>query len=237
MSENDAIILNTIIAVAVSAIGSLISYFLSVKKGEKDARRDYEYDARKQLYENYEPYMFQFHQLCEEAYQRIADLAKNLREERRGLLQDNSVYIINTVYRILTPLAMFRVMEQRLTKYDLELDKQIKNEYLFAKALYNILRNSKLIVSSNQENISDKKAVPKEKPSEAIHLAEIEKMTEALLQNKGGQSDKIRIISLAEFTDLNDKKPFYKICKLFVNFNPNTSLVFWTNLLSLCLYL
>lgn len=49
MGENDVVILNTIIAIIVTAIGSFISYYFSNKKAEKDALRDYKYSAKAAL--------------------------------------------------------------------------------------------------------------------------------------------------------------------------------------------
>jgi hypothetical protein len=46
------------------------------EKAEKDAKRDYEYDARKRLYEQCGPILFQLVEHCEAAYFRITGLAQ-----------------------------------------------------------------------------------------------------------------------------------------------------------------
>jgi hypothetical protein len=204
MGENDVVILNTVIAIIVTAIGSFISYYFSNKKAEKDALRDYKYSAKKQLYENYEPLVFQFHQLCENAYTRITDLAKNHREDRKKIFNDPT-YITNTIYRIIAPLVIYRLMEQKITNFDLELDKEIKNEFLFAKALYNLLRNEEDFIRNKTYQLrawNEPEIDPPKFPRQAVHSSDLEKMTDALLNDNSMTSDRIRIKSLTEFGDM-----------------------------------
>jgi hypothetical protein len=51
---------------------------LEIKKDEQAARRDYEYEARKRLYQECEPILFQFVELSESALKRIYALARNV---------------------------------------------------------------------------------------------------------------------------------------------------------------
>src|SRR5437867_4725280 len=108
----DVVNLNTVIAIVAAGVGSYVSYFFSIRKAEKDARRDYEYKARIKLYENYQPLVFQFHQLCESAYSRIKDLVKQIRHKRGRRYNEGeySTYINNSIYRIIAPLAIFKLM-------------------------------------------------------------------------------------------------------------------------------
>ena len=57
---------------------------LEIKKDEQSARRDYEYEARKRLYQECEPILFQFSELSESALRRIYALARNAREGNLG---------------------------------------------------------------------------------------------------------------------------------------------------------
>lgn len=243
MAENDIVIINAFIAALVAGISSYISYIFASRKAEKDARRDYEYEARKQLYKNYQPLVFQFHQLCESAYGRACDLAKNLREKKTTILKDNT-YITNTVYRIVAPLAIYRLMERSLTNFDLELDKEIKNEFLFAKALYNAFRNEKYIFNENKASLyaldfsNGAKII--EDRTHALHSSQLDKMTEFLIDGKDENCGQIRIKNLTEFTALLalgnglwDKKngSFHRIFRHMKNISNMTDQVFWINLL------
>ena len=84
-------IIGAIIAALSSLIVAGISYFitrrnaheleslkadLAEKQAEKNARRDYLYEARKRLYQEYEPLLFQLVELSESALKRIYALAR-----------------------------------------------------------------------------------------------------------------------------------------------------------------
>src|SRR5215469_15350797 len=88
-----------VIAAAISGVISVLSIIMSkrndislekikndleIKKDEQAARRDYEYEARKRLYEECEPILFQFAELCESALKRIYALARNARDGNLG---------------------------------------------------------------------------------------------------------------------------------------------------------
>ena len=113
---------------------------LAIKRAEQDARRDYEYEARKRLYQECEPILFQFAELSESALKRIYALARNAREGNLGperyWLSTDHYFIRSTIYRLLAPLAAFKLLQHRLTAMDLELDRSINIQYSLAKNLY-----------------------------------------------------------------------------------------------------
>jgi hypothetical protein len=104
---------------------------------ERDARRDYEYDAHKRLYTECEPLIFQLADLAEHAYYRIYSLA---RTARRGDLPDwlrgDGYYMRSTMYKLVSPLLIFRLIQQRLTFVDLTLDARIASQYRLLKSIY-----------------------------------------------------------------------------------------------------
>src|SRR5918996_1821298 len=113
---------------------------LAEKKAEHDARRDYEYEAKKRLYQECEPILFQFAELSESALKRIYALARNAREGNLGpdryWLFTDQYFIRSTIYRLLAPMAAFKILQHRLTGIDLELDRSINLQYTLAKNLY-----------------------------------------------------------------------------------------------------
>src|SRR4051812_22844570 len=58
---------------------------LAQRKSENDARREYEFEARKRLYQEYEPLLFQLMEAADNAIHRIQSLA---RTARHGNLND-----------------------------------------------------------------------------------------------------------------------------------------------------
>src|SRR5258708_3524665 len=107
---------------------------------ERDAKRDYEYDARKRLYEQCGPILFQLVELCEAAYFRITGLAqtaklKNLEPGRESFLRD-SYYHTSTLYRLLAPSAALKLLQRRLTLVDLSLDLLMLRQYTLARRAF-----------------------------------------------------------------------------------------------------
>src|SRR5215467_13401515 len=159
-----------VIAAAISGAISILSILMSkrnnielekikndleIKKDEQTARRDYEYEARKRLYQECEPILFQFAELSESALKRIYALARNARDGNLGpnrfwLLTDQ-YFIRSTIYRLIAPLAAFKMLQRRLTSIDLKLDKAINTQYHFAKILYYTFSSSTDLAKSEPE--------------------------------------------------------------------------------------
>ncbi len=92
----------------------LLRQNIQKEKDEGDARRDYEYEAKKRLYQKFEPLLFQFNELGENSLKRIIGFA---RESNNGNLADwlyntNGYYFVNSIYRIFAPLSIFKLMQE-----------------------------------------------------------------------------------------------------------------------------
>src|SRR5215212_8480158 len=113
---------------------------LEIEKAEQDARRDYEYEAKKRLYQECEPILFQFAELSESALRRIYALARNAKEGNLGpdryWLSTDHYFIRSTIYRLIAPMAAFKILQHRLTNIDLKLDQSINIQYILSKILY-----------------------------------------------------------------------------------------------------
>jgi len=155
METTDPKIIAALIAAAASLIVSIIGTLwgrknqkdletlkseLADERAESDARRDYEYDARKRLYEECEPLLFQLIELSENALYRIYSLARtarngNLAPETGWLSSDGSYYLISTIYNLMAPMVIYKLIHRRLTIIDLTVDSLINMQYLLAKYL------------------------------------------------------------------------------------------------------
>jgi len=84
--------------------------------------RDYEYEAKKRLYHEIEPYLFLFSELSGSALSRIFRLASVAKEGKlypnTGWLSGPRYFINSTVYRMIAPLAAFKLIQRRLTIVD-----------------------------------------------------------------------------------------------------------------------
>jgi hypothetical protein len=117
---------------------------LEQQANEDKARRDYEYEARKRLYESCAPLQFQLAERCEELLHRIYSLA---RTARRGELEPGTgwlshayvsqkpYYLRSTFHRFFAPIALFHLLQEQLTAVDMTLDPDIERQYNLAKYL------------------------------------------------------------------------------------------------------
>jgi hypothetical protein len=108
---------------------------------ERDARRDYEYEAKKRLYEQCEPLLFQALELAESARDRVVSLARSARNgvikpDGRGWLAAPGYYFTSTAYWLLAPMTTFKLLQGRITSVDLGLEPRLHEQYELLKVLY-----------------------------------------------------------------------------------------------------
>ena len=109
-------------------------------RAESDAKRDYQYEARKRLYKECGPVLFQLAEFCEAAFYRITGLAQtaqlgNLEPGRNSFLRDE-YYRVSTLYRLLAPSAVLKILQRQLTLVDLSLDKTIQRQYTLVRQAF-----------------------------------------------------------------------------------------------------
>lgn len=112
---------------------------LTEEQSERDARRDYVYEARKRLYTEFQPTLFQMTERCSAAMTRITGMAESARTGRilwPGRLgdgwEDDPNHMISTSWDLLAPLALFRIGQQKLTGVDMSVDAVTAWQYLLA---------------------------------------------------------------------------------------------------------
>jgi hypothetical protein len=100
---------------------------------ERDAQRDYEYEARKRLYAEVQPMFFHLGEAASATFDCIRHL-QGFRAFR--MMQDvNAALTVNNVYRLMAPLATVRLIQRRLTAVDLRLDAALRAQYRLAREL------------------------------------------------------------------------------------------------------
>ncbi len=149
-----------VLAALVTAIGSLVvavmtaalSYratkrsnaqvaALTERQAERDAQRDYVYEARKRLYTDLQPIFFQLADLSASADMHISAIARTGRQGHLGTgpeswVHTDEYYILSTVHRLLVPLVLYRSCQRRLTSLDLTVEPALREQYRYARALY-----------------------------------------------------------------------------------------------------
>ena len=234
-----------------------IEHELDIKKAEQDARRDYEYEAKKRLYQECEPILFQFAELSDSALRRIFALARNAKEGNLGperyWLSTDHYFMRSTIYRLLAPLGAFRILQHRLTGIDLKLDQGINIQYLLAKSLYYTFSSATDLAKTepsipydpdqigedvNGLNEYRKKENIKDKPEkfwlQGLKVGALDKLVESLVVT--GSDGSSRIMSFGEFekTYFDDEtrndsnvRRFETFITLFSYFHPKTRPVLW----------
>jgi hypothetical protein len=142
-----------IIAAGASIVGAAIGAWNQVRlkkiegiRAEQNARREYEYEARKRIYHEFEPLIFILSEDSIGAYGHIKELANmaslgQLHVKLSTITEkdkdgDNNDYLKTTIYKLILPMAVFRLMQRHLTSFDLHLDNYFRLQYALAKCLY-----------------------------------------------------------------------------------------------------
>jgi hypothetical protein len=129
---------------------------------EQEARKaelEYRYEARKKMYERFEPLLFQLFQHAEYALDRIKNLTKPEVWEELQTTQDgpesmgNTYYeLTSTLYGLFAPLVVARSMSRRLTLLDLSLEPRIHLQYLLASKIYASVKDDFKLAGFPPEN-------------------------------------------------------------------------------------
>jgi hypothetical protein len=114
---------------------------LEEERAERSARRDYEYEARKRLYEECEPLLFQAVELAEAARSRVVSLARTARNGKMavdgsGWLAGPGYYFKSTAYLLFAPATTFRMLQTQLTVVDLGLERRLRTHYELLKLVF-----------------------------------------------------------------------------------------------------
>lgn len=196
------------------------------------ARLAYEYDARKRLYEETGPLIFQLIGACDSAYIRVLDLARSARD---GNLTGTSswldagkedYFLLSTVHRLAVPLAIIRLWHQRLTLVDLTLDRLIGYRYVLGRQLMLSLSEDFFLAAAGSPITYD----PDRDGSQGLYIGVVEKAVDALLV--GGDSEP-RVLNFGEFESAcrvaggDTWKSVSPLVELLTDFHPERRPITW----------
>jgi hypothetical protein len=138
-----------VVVALIGAVASILAAIISVRaqlsvvrltaglgeeRAELDARRAYEYEALKRLYDVYEPLRVRMLDCTDNAVRQITDMAG--RPGRSQTTESSPGYRLKaTVYYLLAPLVVARMIERRLTLVDIGLSERIHTEFVLAQAV------------------------------------------------------------------------------------------------------
>lgn len=229
---------------------------LDEQRAEKDARRDYEYEARKRLYQQCEPLLFELYELSIGGMKRVGSLARtarkgNLKSNSKGWLSVDAYYTLSTVYKLMAPLVVVKIIQRRLTLIDLTLDTRIKEQYSLANCLYLTFSadfrlakaNPRLNYDPNFEfdpSCADFTVRLEKEPEkycrQGLSVGRLDNAVEALIIPDG--KDSVRCMSFGEFEAMyedkssNLHKRFSEVISIFLNFHPQAKPILWRILIT-----
>lgn len=113
---------------------------LQLERDAAGSRRSYELEGLQRLYEQYEPLRFQLMEAALHAGWRVQSLARSarlgdIRPDGSGWMADPAgYYLAITVYELMLPSVLYRILRKRLTFVDFSLDARIEQEYRLARS-------------------------------------------------------------------------------------------------------
>lgn len=228
---------------------------LATAKAVTDARTEYEWGARQKLFEQLEPVIFQTGEVMEAAVTRIRNLAGSHRRGRLGAGPeswmdradgDAGYYLATTAFRVLRPVACFRLMNEKMTRVDLSLEPDLQGIFLLAK-LYRDLLTAPFILCRQApalayDYVHPEPGKPYQVAEEARHYiqhlytdqldAAVDALTDA---DRDGHTILRRYGGLAALLEAGQAMPFRSALLLFRRFSPPARPVLWRVLLAMAL--
>jgi hypothetical protein len=128
-----ASVLAAVISVVAQRSVARLKASLDEEHSESDARRAYEYEALRRLYSVYEPLRIRMLGCADNAVRQIIDMAG--RHGRGQATESSPEYRLKaTIYYLLAPLVVARMIERRLTLVDFGISERIHTEFVLAQA-------------------------------------------------------------------------------------------------------
>lgn len=213
---------------------------------EKNARREYNCEARKRLYEELYPLLFEIAEASESATSRIRNLAKRYQSNPKQLCEELShlqdhYYLRSTIHRLFIPVAQFRLMQRRLTHVDLSLDSRLHRVYKLLQALFRTFGDDREIAHltgleykpHSDSDSDDRRNEPKIHYPQGLLRGELECIGENLITQDGDSTQ--RCITYGDFNKKwsqggDWRRSFNEAIELLAGFTPDGRPVLWTAL-------
>jgi hypothetical protein len=225
---------------------------LEDKRRERDARRDYEYEARKRLYAECGPVLLHLHEAADSALRRIAGLARTAHQGNLGpdlpswLGDSRSYFFTSTLYMLFAPLAVAKLLQRRLTLSDFSLDRGIYVQYALARELLDSFSSDYRLASRSPElpyRLDPTQAAAVEELAgegyerrQGIHRGLVDAVTETLLVFRDDVPQRIRGFAEFESEYRDESSPlgvaFRRIEYVLTDFHPRTHPVCWRMLIA-----
>jgi hypothetical protein len=126
-------------ALVSAVVGALAGHLSQRHLAERQAQLDYEFNARKRLYEAIGPLRFQLLLACRDLLRRVKD-----HHRRKWNMDPSEYYARSFVYRILRPIALGELLERQLNFADFSLDLSAVELLRFNSAFHRTLTGAEV---------------------------------------------------------------------------------------------
>jgi hypothetical protein len=221
---------------------------LDALSAERDARIDYEYEARKNLYTSVAPLSFHLSELGDSALGRITGLARTARHgdlgpTKRSWLGSEGYFFTSTLYRLLAPLAVGELIRRKLTAVDVGLDKYLALQYRLIRRLTASFSDDYRLAAYTPEipyrpdhspsGHGDELGNVDELRRQGVYTGWLEQARDSLIR-RDSEDEAPRVINYGEFEALYDKGPddieakaLHRLRYLLHDFHPERHGVLW----------
>lgn len=189
--------------------------------GEQSARREYELEAKKRLYQAIGPLRFQLLLACRDIAYRI---------EGHGLgkayeMSSSNFYGRNTIYRILKPLAISELIEGQLAYTDFSVDESALDSLLFKKSCSLAFADGEVLCNHPNIDWSNQ--------NEHLFFDTLAEASSVLICK---EESSFRILTFHEFNDQYDdlisNPGLQSISSIIEGFTMSSKPLFWLRLVS-----
>lgn len=222
---------------------------LTEQQSAKQSRLDYEYEARKRLYHECEPLIFELLEFAENAADRIRGLARTARQgDLPDWLADDSYYMASTLFYLLAPVAVYKLMRRRLTAIDMTLDQNIARHYRLAKHVawsfaddfafaWGLHVHELKYDPNNPDWINLRRGNQAEFWRQGLPYGRLDNAVESLIIRDHEPDGPLRIRSFGEFESAlhepgSVSDSFVRVRDIFTNFHPANRPVLWRMLVA-----
>lgn len=195
---------------------------LEINLGDLSAKREYELEAKKRLYQLIGPLKFQLLIACRDAAHRIEGHSTT----NNYKTNTSNYYGTNTMYRVLRPLAVAELIEQQISYADFSVDTSAIRTLLFKKSAVLTLSGGAVICQHPNADWDNQ--------VEHLFYDSIHEAAHSLIVSDNNQQQKI--MSYHEFNSMftanQNNSALKALAYIFDNFTVSNKPLFWIRLIS-----
>jgi hypothetical protein len=197
--QDTSFLIPSIIVTVISAVlaywfqrkQSRLQHQLDQQKTQFDKLADYKLEAKKRIYQECAPLLFQMVSLSENALFKISDIVYHSGKLVPGTntcslvapgkkfgTEEYNFFKSNTFYKLFVPIVCFKLLSEKLSKEDLDLEPKMAIQYEIGKYLFYTFSGDRNIAKILKDDDYEASTEKDDRLRQGIWGAEIEKLCE-----------------------------------------------------------